>query len=32
MEKKHIKASVSLCNRAFKDEFEDLFPDPKERA
>ena len=31
MQKKHIKASVSLFNRAFKDEFEDLFPDPKER-
>ncbi len=31
MEKKHIKASVSLFNRAFKDEFKDLFPDPEER-
>jgi GNAT superfamily N-acetyltransferase len=31
MEKEHIKSAALMCNRAFKDEFIDIFPDPKER-
>jgi GNAT superfamily N-acetyltransferase len=31
MEKEHIKPAALMCNRAFKDEFIDIFPDPKER-
>jgi len=31
MEKEHIKPAALMCDRAFKDEFKDLFSDPKER-
>lgn len=31
MQKEHIKPVALMCDRAFKDEFIDTFPDPLER-